>query len=277
MQETPYTRQLVAIAELDLGGWPEERIQPYQRMLDPRWVQKIVRDFDPHRPWDDIDVNRIPDGRLKVVEGQHRIAVARLMGWTHLWARVHTNLSVEDQARIYNTNAGRKNLTAGDRFRGALYEGKTEEIMVDLIVRRAGFRVNMDNGATSHGQIPAVGTLLQILNRYREGTLEAVLRLVADAYGTGTGPKTEVLGALAAFLARYRDHPNYHRSHLVAVLRQFSLTNLKAEGELEKISRNTDTVDSLGHRLWRTYNHRKLEQNRLPGWDEMNPRRRPRA
>ena len=72
------TRVALADLKVDTG---------YARPLDEAWVREIAAGFY-EQLFLPLVVNRRPSGDLYVVDGQHRLEVARIAGATHVWATV---------------------------------------------------------------------------------------------------------------------------------------------------------------------------------------------
>lgn len=113
-----------------------------QRGLDRSRVKKMASDWKPHLgDHEAITLSRRADGRLYVVDGQHRVAAARQAfgsGYT-LWAFVHTGLTIEDEARLFlELNQERKSVNSLTAYRVGLVGNEPDCLVVDRVLTKYG-------------------------------------------------------------------------------------------------------------------------------------------
>ena len=118
----------------------------YQRSLDGDQSQMLVRGIAQHWNWDlcqPLVVARRPDGKLYVIDGQHRLAAARLRGdIAQLPAVVVQYESVEDEAASFVLlNQQRKPLTKLDLFKAAVASGDTTASAIVDAMQAAGLSI----------------------------------------------------------------------------------------------------------------------------------------
>lgn len=118
----------------------------YQRSLDSEQSQQLVRAIAQHWNWDlcqPLVVARRPDGKLYVIDGQHRLAAARLRGdIPQLPAVVVQYDSVEDEAASFVLlNQQRKPLSKLDLFKAAVASGDTTASAIVEAMDKAGIRL----------------------------------------------------------------------------------------------------------------------------------------
>lgn len=87
------------------------------REIDPDYAALLADSLDEHGQMQPIEVRGTPGGRLPfgLVTGGHRIAAARLLGWTALDARTFTGTELQARLREIDENLMRHELTALDR------------------------------------------------------------------------------------------------------------------------------------------------------------------
>lgn len=262
----PYTQEWILADRLEIGP-------AYQRRIDENWVKRLAADFDPFL-LDDLLVNRAANGRLTVMDGQHRLLAIREMGWgdQNVPCKVYDNLPEELQAKRFNTTDVRKRLTAADRFRSALIAKDPDALAVTAIVESAGFRINLTNGETDGGRISAVAAIIGIYKKNRAEILPAVLSVFTEAYGTKTGPVNGMLLGLAAFMTRFRDH--YERDRLIASLRRLTPATVLAEGNDASRVLGRSSADGVAFAIWKAYNHGRQDAHRLPEFSATDGRKR---
>lgn len=118
----------------------------YQRSLDSDQSQQLVRAIAQHWNWDlcqPLVVARRPDGKLYVIDGQHRLAAARLRGdIAQLPAVVVQYDSVEDEeASFVLLNQQRKPLSKLDLFKAAVASGDTTASAIVEAMDKAGISI----------------------------------------------------------------------------------------------------------------------------------------
>lgn len=118
----------------------------YQRSLGSEQSQQLVRGIAQHWNWDlcqPLVVARRPDGKLYVIDGQHRLAAARLRGdIPQLPAVVVQYDSVEDEAASFVLlNQQRKPLTKLDLFKAAVASGDTTASAIVLAMNEDGISI----------------------------------------------------------------------------------------------------------------------------------------
>ena len=136
----------------------------YQRSLDSEQSQQLVRAIAQHWNWDlcqPLVVARRPDGKLYVIDGQHRLAAARLRGdIPQLPAVVVQYDSVEDEAASFVLlNQQRKPLTKLDLFKAAVASGDTTASAIVEAMDEAGLRLapHSNHTAWKPGMVSNIG------------------------------------------------------------------------------------------------------------------------
>lgn len=244
----------------------------YQREPRPAWVKAIADNFDPSL-LDPLSVSRRRDGRLFVMDGQHRLLAVRSIGWgdQKVPCIVHNGLTIEEEARRFNTQDNRKPLNIQEKFRARLLERDPVSVRIQAIVGEAGFRLNLTGGDTTNGEIPGVGTLLRIVHAYGPEILRDTLEVIRDGLGTSIGPRSEIVDGIAQFIWRYPT--DYDRGRLTAVLRTMTQDRLRAEGGDMSRVLGVSKSHGIGRVVLKGYNNRLNPKNRLPDWESVAPPR----
>lgn len=133
---------MVAATNLYPEAWSFEMVPLANLKRDPTYhdpgrlkekrVAEIAADWDPSGVGT-ITVSRRHDGSLWVIDGMHRVAAARLLGETHLPAKLFVGLTLEGEALMFQRlwgwreqGLGRQRRREGrddDRLRGASPRG----------------------------------------------------------------------------------------------------------------------------------------------------------
>lgn len=121
------------------------------------------------------------DGNYYIVDGQHRVAALKMIGWSdqQIQCEVYEGLDEAAEAELFLRRDKRRAIQAFDRFRIGVVADREVETDIDRIVRAQGLRVATDDNPQS---IAAVGALLKV---YRNGggtTLGRALRILRDGF-----------------------------------------------------------------------------------------------
>lgn len=240
-----------------------------RRRIRDAWVKEISDGFDPElfRPLL-VNERRWDNNRLFVMDGQHRLLGIRRLGWgdQKLPCLLFDNLSYETEAKLFDTQGSSKPLTPQERFRSALERGEANEEIIDGLVRKAGYVLNLDNGDLSEGRIPGVGSLLTILRMYKPSILGEALEICRVGFGNSYGPRAPILVGVAKFLARYRNDEHFDARRLGVALRTVTLESLLASASDLKRVMSCDLTDAIGCRIVGAYNAHLRDDRRLPDW-----------
>ncbi|MDC7788010.1 ParB N-terminal domain-containing protein [Rhodoplanes sp. TEM] len=103
----PEDTTLVEIALID----DSDRLRP----VDPDWAAAIAASFEERGQDTAIDIRPIDGGRYKLTAGGHRLAAAKLCGWSHILSKVVQRNDLEARLAEIDENLIRAELTALDR------------------------------------------------------------------------------------------------------------------------------------------------------------------
>lgn len=220
--------------------------ETYQRSLNRERVERIAADFNP-RQFGYLKVSR-RDGKYYVIDGQHRLAAAKLLGFTALPCNVYEGLDQRTEAEDFRSqqdNASR--IHTRDRFRSAVVADDEESVRIAKIVREYGFTINGLGSEANHaGCISSVATLQRIVRGSANGfnILELTLYLVRVTWEKQTKSTLGfVLSGTAAFVKRFVGNEfNYEN-----FVKQLSgeLVSIIGNYEAEKYDRRIVSVNRL--------------------------------
>lgn len=119
---------------------PRLKIHPdYQRLLDQGWVRKIQENFD-RTLLEPVKIS-FREGTCWIVNGQHTIEAMIKMGYTHFDAMVWTDLTEQQEAKMFfRGNRDKKNLTGIYMIRAAAIAKDPHVIATISILENAGFK-----------------------------------------------------------------------------------------------------------------------------------------
>lgn len=179
----------------------EMRVSPRsQREFRQAHADKFAADFDLEGFGFPVVNQR--DGHYFIVDGQHRIAALRMLGFDddqQIQCECYVGLSESEEAELFLRRDDRKAIAAFDKFRIALTAGRDVETDVDRLVRVNGLVISRDK---IPGGIRSTGTLCKIYRRSDPETLARTLRLIRDAFGD-SGFEAPVLDGLSLVCQRY--------------------------------------------------------------------------
>lgn len=179
------------------------RTEIYQRVLNMKNVNKIVKEFNPAK-LGVLVVSKRDDGAYSVLDGQHRLTALRRLGFSAANCIVLENMTVQEEADYFRRqNENKQNLRIADTFNASLYAEDGESLEIKRLMDKYGFRFGKSGSPMC---ICAIGALQTIIRTYDVQTLENVLCCIA-----GTWPKDatilrrEMLAGLAEFWYRFAD------------------------------------------------------------------------
>lgn len=154
--------------------------ESYQREIDKSNIQKLVRDWDNDRC--DFLLVSFRDDRFYVVDGQHRYTAADYRGIKALPCIILTELTREQEARIYSRqNENVKKLTIYDVFKANIVNGDTSipEIKIDMeinkVCKKYGIKVCKNNRYLKKNALRSLSATRSIVRIYGVECFEWIL------------------------------------------------------------------------------------------------------
>jgi hypothetical protein len=246
------------VQELDLDKLEVPR--EYQRQLKERLVKRIVEDFD-EALVGVLTVCRSDDGRLFLIDGQHRWMALVDLGHERWTCEVLEGLSLARQAEIFSgRNTRRIAIDRLDAFRAAQVAGDPAARAIAAILARHGYGVAGHSGRRTADQVGCVGALREI-NSW--GDLDETMATVRAAWsGDIDATLADLLQGVAAVLHL---HSEVNRRDLVRDWSRVTVAEVLSGARL----RSAGTSD---RRRWthvaavlvETYNRGRRAGHRLP-------------
>lgn len=180
---------------------------PYQRPVDDREVDRLVREWD-ERLFDPLAVS-YRDGRYNVIDGQHRIsAMRKLYGGREVMIRckVYSGMTYEQEAELcYKLDKVKKRLSLSQSTNALAESGMDAETTeIRRLMSNAGFVWAL--GQRHSGEYEVVATRA-VINAYHFLGDEAFLRMFRLLNDTWKGDPRSVMGpvlsGMALFLKTY--------------------------------------------------------------------------
>jgi hypothetical protein len=190
---TSQTISLLPIDELNVGG--------YQRGANQAQIDKIAASFDEAKLGMPIVSER--DGKYHLLDGAHRVAALRKVGYTHANCIVLSGLTYRDEAEYFRTqNQNSRPLTKYNLYKAGLEAREETCVMIDKICRDNGFEVGMSSRSFNH--ISAIFALQTICAVYGYDVLDTTLTLIRVTWeGIVSATRREFLVGVAEFVSRF--------------------------------------------------------------------------
>ena len=145
----------------------------YQRSTDNGASRSLIKRIA--KGWDwrmclPLVVSKRDDGSLWVIDGQHRLAAAKLRGdIPFLPCCVGVYGSVADEAAMFVAmNRSRKPMNRLDDFHAAIASGDSEAIQIAQLINGAGFTVSRKTGSQSWipGEVAFTSAIAKVLRKH---------------------------------------------------------------------------------------------------------------
>ncbi|WP_233203873.1 DUF6551 family protein [Novosphingobium sp. HII-3] len=161
----------------------------YQRSTDNGASKALIRRIANGWDWRmclPLVVSKRDDGTLWVIDGQHRLAAAKLRGdIAFLPCCVGVYGSVADEAAMFVAmNRARKPMNRLDDFHAALAGGEPEALQIKQLVTDAGFTVSRKTGSQSWvpGEVAFTSAIAKVLRKHGGEVCASALRTMAEAF-----------------------------------------------------------------------------------------------
>lgn len=163
--------------------------EAYQRSLEAGSSQSLIRRIAMHWDWglcQPLFVARRDDGGLYVVDGQHRLAAARLRGdiWQLPCVVASFASSADEAASFVALNQQRRPLTKGQLFKAALAAGDAEALTIQAELDRAGLWIGSSPDLTIQkpGAIVCIAAVQNCIRVHGREVLAASLQVLSKAW-----------------------------------------------------------------------------------------------
>jgi len=149
----------------------------YQRGEVPTHINRMAKDFDADA-FGAIIVSRRPSGDMVIIDGQQRVAAARIAGVDSVPAMVYPVATREEEARLFDAiNSKRKQPTAVERFKASVCAGIQPETDIIQWCCDNGFEITANSRYTrdDEGTISFISSLVKKWKTSPETTKAAIL------------------------------------------------------------------------------------------------------
>jgi len=163
-------------------------------------VRAIAHNFDPDKLgaiaiWSrpNLPIGR---GRFVILDGQHRVAGVRLIGYTdqRVPCLVYENLTMETAAELSLGLQERRNLHPLDKFRAMLSAHDRRAVEIDKALHTLGLELTYNCRSTDRGRLSAVSALHHIWDLGGMALLERTLNVCGQAWDhTAAGYSSNIM------------------------------------------------------------------------------------
>ncbi len=160
----------------------------YQRSIGSGESQALIADIATNWNWGRAQLLTVSrrDGRLFVVDGQHRLAAARLRGdIQQLPCLVEEFSTVAEEAQLFDAlNDKRRPVSAIDKFRAAIVAGDPDCVAIAGAMERAGLALAPHSNPTAWkpGQLANIGGIRGAWKTHGPAATELALTVLAGAF-----------------------------------------------------------------------------------------------
>lgn len=223
------------------------RLGNYQRKVDMTKVKKMADEFD-ETLIGTITVSK-REGLYFVIDGQHRVMLAKTLGIDGLMSLVYEGLTYEEEAnyfnRLNNANGEQKRLRRTDIFNASVEAKDPKSTDIKNIIEGLGFRISEASGDNI---ITAIGTIEKIYKKYGGEGLKETLKISKDTWnGERYSLNNMVLDGMAEFLNIYDKEPNFDKKTFITQLSKVAPIKIQreAKGDMSTNSSNVKIMNTL--------------------------------
>lgn len=206
------------------------------------------------------------DGYFYIIDGQHRVAALRMIGWgdQQVQCEVYEGLTEQDEAELFLKRNRRRSVTAFDTFRIGINAGRSIESDIERTVRTQGLKISKDS---TDGSISAIGALRKSYNLDGQGiVLGRALRTLTEAFGiSGDVLKADTLAGVSLVCQRYNGQLD--ETLLTKQLRSLpgGVVGLRTKAALHRKSLGKPVADCIAGAVIDVYNTGRRTA-RLESW-----------
>lgn len=183
--------------------------QGYQKdKLDYRIVNRIVKNFDPHR-LGTLQVSQ-RKGKYYVYDGQHRLSALLTLfpdADFYVWCEIHHDLTYQKEAKLFSVqNDDKSALTAYHKFNGMLEAKDPAAIEINNILTGLGLRLVNGSAGSCHNAVKCVRVISNLHKRHSLYDFSSILELVKSTWnGIPESLDGRIIGGVGLFYDTYKD------------------------------------------------------------------------
>jgi hypothetical protein len=243
----------------------------YQRQVSPSFVKKVTANFDESL----IGAIRVVTRKNKtfaVVDGQHRLAVLKALGYETVPCLVYPEMSFQEEvAMFHDLNQGVHKLTSLEDFWALVSSGDEDSIAILQTIEKNGLKVAKRSGERESlkQSISAIGIIRQIVRNYKLDVLDKTLSFATKIWpANGEALSGQLLEGVSIFIKRHADNPVYNPKNAQRKLMGLTLPLIIAKARNQAKIYETRTCYVIADLLCEAYN-KGLSKERKLTWGTM--------
>lgn len=249
----------------------------YQRVLSMDKVSEMVQDGYDMAVAGAILVNRRKNGKLYIINGQHRAAAAQRIGETHILAQVLDGLTEKEEAAMRVQANVVKTERVLERFRARQIAEDPVVLDIIRIVHKLGGKITYSQG--DKFSLLAVSTLETVYKIDGTGALlEDTLRTINAAYEelTSHTANTDTMRGIAYLI---QNTPTLDKKRMIDKLNQLGHNVMMQRMRAFKNALGGSTWLNYSRSIVEAYNERLSDKNRIefPKMDSKYKVKRPKS
>lgn len=228
----------------ELGWLPVAKLsvdERYQRNIESARSRKLIDSIELRFNWSAfqaIVVTDAPDGGWAVIDGQHRIAAAKRLGYLHVPAVIVKALSVAEQAAIFvQANQDRVSVNSITLHHARVTANDRRGVVVAKILKDAGLavpRTMVVAKALKPGEVTAVAAIEWIVKNFDERVAALAVQAVADVYRNSPSYMRAPLFKACANMLVDAENADKEMVRLAEAMRQWDGPALYREAERQR-------------------------------------------
>lgn len=212
----------------------ELRLDKYQRALNMPKVKEFAAKFDATQ-LGTVTVSK-RNGQLYIVDGQHRVVLAKMVKLTDLMAIVYEGLTYEEEAELFNklngANGEKTRLKKSDIFNANVEAKDDKALEIKNITEGLGFRISQASGANC---LVAINAIYKIYNKYGATHLYNTLKLIKDTwFGETDSLNNLMLTGVSEFVKIYSEEIDYSERTFINQLSKVTARKVIADSKDDK-------------------------------------------
>ena len=237
---------------------------PYQRPLNQKKVDKIIREWNP-RKLTPVVVS-LRDGKFNLLDGQHHTqAMRRMAGGKDVIVPciIHTGMTYQEEAELYaSLDTDKTPLTLRQHTKALVESGSDAQLLdVKRRIENAGFTWALDKPTGESFEIAAIRAVTNAYRLLGGDAFSRMLGLIARTWrGTPHSLKAPIFSGMALFLKTYETEINDHA--FVAKMSAVSPDEIIRRGKLD-FSTNRAAL-RFARVIWDKYNGQQRGGRKLP-------------
>jgi hypothetical protein len=201
-----------------------------------------------------------------IVDGQHRIAALRMMGWDdqQIECEVYEGLSEAEEAELFLKRNHRRAVKPFDKFKVAVSAGREAQCDINRIVLTQGLKVSKE---PDDGCVQAVTALEKIYSNFGARTLARTLRITRDSYaGDREGLRGNFLLGLGLACGRYDGQLDEEEAVRVLAKVPGGALGILGKAQTQRRSTGESLPRCVAFAVVEAINAKRQVRKRLPQW-----------